>query len=105
LRTEYDFSKAQKGKYSRRFEMSLEKCTGTDGRPGYRWGNGKCHTGSLGKERAEAEGATEIVAVATKAETKSAPTVKVEAVKMEEVVKVEAPIKRKRGPAKKKTTE
>ena len=40
--------------------MALEQCT-VDGKPGYRWGNGKCHTGRHGKERAEAEGATEIV--------------------------------------------
>lgn len=84
----------------------LQQCT-VDGKAGWQWGNGKCHVGRHGKERAEAEGVTEPMGVmddigvahekdtpVTKAETKSVPT-----------VKTEAPIKRKRGPAKKKTTE
>jgi len=40
--------------------MALEQCI-KDGRPGYRWGNGACHTGSDGKARAEREGATDVM--------------------------------------------
>jgi len=106
LRSEYDFSKARKGKYSRRFEMSLQQCT-VDGKAGWQWGNGKCHTGRTGKERAETEGSTELgevlhdlIEVVKEKQVKakvSAP--KTEAVK---TVVAEAPPKR-RGPAKKKT--
>jgi len=73
--------------------MALEQCR-VDGQAGWRWGNGKCHTGNSGRARAEAEGATEIVEKVEK-EVKA----KVSAPQTKAVETVEA---KPKAPAKKK---
>lgn len=86
--------------------MSLKQCVGKDGRPGWQWGGGLCHTGPSGKGRAATEGLTEAVKVVAdvieeRVEAVGVPVVEVKEPKAKAPTK-RAPAKKKKAVAKKK---